>query len=54
MAMQIECKENSIMAQNIKVAIEKYLEKQVEKIKTLRFISTYWQPLVAIKKHYFT
>ena len=50
MAIQINhCKKNSIIAKNIKVAIDKYLEKESPKIKVLRFISTHQQPLVAIK-----
>ena len=51
MAMQINhCKKSSIITRNINVAIDKNLEKESPKIKVLRFISTYQQPLVAMKK----
>ena len=51
MAMQINhCKKSSIITKSINVAIDKYLEKESPKIKVLRFISTYQQPLVAMKK----
>ena len=50
MTMQINyCKKNLIIAKNIKVAIDKYLENKNLKIKVLRLISTHQQPLLAIK-----
>ena len=42
MTMQINyCKKNLIIAKNIKVAIDKYLENKNLKIKVLRLISTH-------------
>ena len=50
MTMQINyCKKNLIIAKNIKVAIDKYLENKNLKIKVLRLISRHQQPLLAIK-----